>query len=79
MPAKSKAQQQAMAIALHEPSKLYARNQGLAEMSKSDLRDFAETSSKGLPAKKGKGVKGNTFFETKLLSEENCAAMRLRR
>jgi len=74
MPAKSKSQQAAMAIALHEPSKLYARNRGLAEMSKEDLRDFAETKRKGLPEKKG--VKGNTHYESKLINEENCALLR---
>jgi hypothetical protein len=54
MPAKSKAQQQVMAIALHSPSKLYAKNKGLAKMSKSDLKEFAETKRKGLPEKKKK-------------------------
>ncbi len=48
MPAVSKAQQQAMAIAEHAPEKLYARNKGLKEMSKSQLYDFASTSRKGL-------------------------------
>lgn len=54
MPSKSKKQQQATAIALHRPEKLYKRNRGLAKMSKGDLRDFAETKHKGLPEKKGK-------------------------
>lgn len=49
MPAKSKAHQQAAAIALHEPSKLYARNKGLLKMGKKKLRHYAETSRKGLP------------------------------
>ena len=48
MPAKSKAQQQVMAIALHSPSKLFKRNIGLRKMSKEDLRDFAKTKRKGL-------------------------------
>ena len=48
MPAKSKAQQQVMAIALHSPSKLYKRNTGLTKMSKGDLRGFAKTKRKGL-------------------------------
>lgn len=51
MPAKSKAQQKAMAIALHHPSQLYARNRGLAQMAPSSLREFAETARKGLPAR----------------------------
>lgn len=48
MPAKSKAQQQAMAIAEHEPGKLYGRNKGLLKMSHSQLHDFASTPTKGL-------------------------------
>lgn len=52
MPAVSKNQQIAMAIAEHEPGKLYARNAGLKQMSKSDLHDFASTPRKGLPKRK---------------------------
>jgi len=51
MPAKSKAQQEAMAIAEHEPEKLSAKNKGLLKMSKSKLSEFASTSRKNLPAK----------------------------
>jgi hypothetical protein len=51
MPAKSRAQQQAMAIAEHEPGKLYSKNKGLLKMSHSQLHDFASTKRKGLPAK----------------------------
>ena len=50
MPAKSRAQQQAMAIAEHNPSKLYDKNKGLLSMSKPQLHDFAATPSKSLPA-----------------------------
>lgn len=53
MPSVSRKQQQAMAIAEHEPDKLYARNAGLKKMSHAQLHDFAST--KGLP----KGVKVN--------------------
>jgi hypothetical protein len=49
MPARSKAQQEAMAIAEHDPSKLYARNSGLLKMSQQQLHDFAATKEKGLP------------------------------
>jgi hypothetical protein len=52
MPAKSKKQRIAMAIAEHAPDKLYARNKGMKKMSKGQLHDFASTSEKGLPAKK---------------------------
>jgi len=54
MPARSKAQQMAMAIAEHEPGKLYARNQGLLQMSHSQLHDFAATPRKNLPQHAGK-------------------------
>ncbi len=51
MPAKSKAQQAVMAIAEHQPSKLYKRNRGLLQMSKKQLHDYASTPRKGLPRK----------------------------
>lgn len=54
MPAKSAAQRIAMAIAEHNPGKLYKRNKGLAKMKKSDLHEFASTSEKGLPRKVAK-------------------------
>jgi hypothetical protein len=53
MPAKSKAQQEAMAIAEHNPSKLKPRNRGLLGMSHQQLHDFAATPRKGLPKRKG--------------------------
>ncbi len=40
-----------MAIAEHDPDKLYARNKGAASMSHSQLHDFASTPSAGLPEK----------------------------
>jgi hypothetical protein len=52
MPAKSKAQRIATAIAEHEPEKLYARNKGLADMTHKQLHDFASTKEKGLPEHK---------------------------
>jgi hypothetical protein len=52
MPAVSKKQRIAMAIAEHNPKKLYKRNKGLAKMTKGQLHDFATTSEKGLPIKK---------------------------
>jgi hypothetical protein len=54
MPAVSRAQQQAMAIAEHSPDKLYAKNKGLLKMSNSQLHDFAATKRKGLPQYAGK-------------------------
>jgi hypothetical protein len=50
MPAKSVAQRRVMAIAEHNPGSLYKRNRGLLKMSKENLRDFAETKEKDLPA-----------------------------
>lgn len=52
MPAVSKAQQAAMAIAEHEPEKLYARNKGLKKMTHQQLHEFASTSTKHLPSYK---------------------------
>ena len=57
MPAFSKAQRTAIAIAEHHPEKLYARNKGLLGMKKSDMHDFASTSEKSLP----QHVKGSDY------------------
>jgi len=53
MPSVSKKQQEAMAIAEHDPSKLYKRNRGLLRMSHKALHDFAATPRAGLPTRKG--------------------------
>ncbi len=52
MPSVSQNQQEAMAIALHNPGKLDKKNRGLLGMSKSQLHDFASTPRKGLPKRK---------------------------
>ena len=52
MPAKSKAQQALMAIALHQPGKLKKKNRGLLKMSAEQLKEFASTPTKKLPSKK---------------------------
>ena len=52
MPAVSKAQQAVMALAKHNPDKLYARNKGVLKMSDKQLSDFAGTSTKKLPKHK---------------------------
>ncbi len=49
MPSTSRAQQQAMAIAEHNPGELYGRNRGMLDMTHNQLHDFAATSTKGLP------------------------------
>lgn len=54
MPAKSAAQQIAMAIAEHNPSKLYKRNKGLLKMTHTQLHDFASTKRGGLPKRANK-------------------------
>jgi len=53
MPAVSKAQRLAAAIAEHHPENLYARNRGLLSMSKHELHKYAATKEKDLPKKKG--------------------------
>ena len=52
MPAKSKVQRMAMAIAEHSPGKLYKRNIGLLDMSRKQLHEFASVSEKRLPKRK---------------------------
>lgn len=49
MPAESKAQRQAMAIAEHHPGELYARNKAMLGMTQQQLHDFAATKEKKLP------------------------------
>jgi hypothetical protein len=41
-----------MAIAEHEPEKLYARNKAMLKMTPEQLHDFAATKQKGLPKRK---------------------------
>ena len=57
MPAKSKKQRRAMAIAKHKPSKLYKRNKAMLKMSKAELHKYAKTKEKGLPHKKKKKIR----------------------
>ena len=57
MPAVSKAQQIAMAIAEHNPSKLKKKNRGLLKMSHQQLHDFAATPRTGLPERMAKVVR----------------------
>ena len=49
MPAVSPDQRTAMAIAEHEPDKLYERNKSMLKMSKGQLHDFASTKGLGSP------------------------------
>lgn len=52
MPATSRNQRIAAAIALHHPDKLNAANRGMLRMDKGDLHDFAVTKTAGLAKKK---------------------------
>lgn len=61
MPAKSKAQRQAMAIAKHHPEQLYDRNKGLRKMSAAQLHDFASTEETKLPAHVPHRRSGNRY------------------
>ena len=47
MPAVSPKQRIAMAIAEHQPDKLYDRNKGMLQMSQGQLHDFAPTKGLG--------------------------------
>ncbi len=49
MPAKSRAEQQLMAIAEHHPSEVSAKNRGVLKMSHRQLHDFAVGSEAGKP------------------------------
>ena len=49
MPAVSRAQRIAMAIAEHHPEELSEKNAGLKKMSHKQLHEFADTSEKDLP------------------------------
>jgi hypothetical protein len=49
MPATSKKQQAVMAIAEHNPKKLYKKNRGVLKMGKKKLHDFSSTPTRTLP------------------------------
>src|SRR5262245_62151449 len=49
MPAVSRNQRIAAAIAAHHPEQLYARNKGFAKLTLRQLHEFAATHTKGLP------------------------------
>jgi hypothetical protein len=63
MPAESKAQRIAMAIAEHHPEELYERNKGLKKMTHKQLHEFASTPEKGLPEKVKKMHEGGVVPE----------------
>lgn len=47
MPAKTEKQRKMMAIAEHQPEKLYKRNRGVLKMSHKQLHEFASKKDKG--------------------------------
>lgn len=49
MPAVSQKQRMMMAIAEHQPKKLYKRNKSVLKMSKKQLSDYASTPTSTLP------------------------------
>ena len=49
MPARSRNQQIAIAIAEHNPEKLYKRNRGMLGMTHKQMHEFASTPRSGLP------------------------------
>ena len=57
MPAVSKAQRKAAAIAEHHPEQLHAANRGLLMMNLSDLAKLAGTRERGLPVRAKKRKK----------------------
>lgn len=54
MPAVSKAERRATAIAEHHPEKLYKRNRALLQMTHQQLHEFADTKESKLPQRKKK-------------------------
>jgi hypothetical protein len=56
MPAVSKKQRDAIAIAEHHPEKLYKRNRSLLKMSKEQLHEYAEAKGMGKKKKRRKDV-----------------------
>jgi hypothetical protein len=56
VPAVSKKQRRAMAIAEHHPEELSEKNSSLLGMSHGQLHDFASTPEKGLPERKEPGA-----------------------
>jgi len=55
MPAVSKAQRRAMAVAKYHPGKLYARNRGLLRLKKEGkLNEYITTREKHLPQKRAR-------------------------
>jgi len=45
-------------MAAHSPGMVSKKNKGVLEMSPQQMHDFAATPEKGLPKKKGHGMKG---------------------
>jgi len=65
MPAKSKKQQQLMAIAEHSPEKVSAKNKGVLKMTHTQQHDYAATDTAGLPVQVKKETKKTTVVKHK--------------
>lgn len=63
MPSTSKAQQSVMAMAEHNPKKLFPANRGVLKMSHDQLHDFASTPTRSLPAHSSGKKKKKLFQE----------------
>lgn len=50
MPSQTEKQRRMMAIAEHEPQKLYKRNRGVLSMTKKQLHEFASSTKSSPPA-----------------------------
>ena len=62
MPAKTRKQQQLMAIAEHHPEEVYAKNRGVLNMTHQQLHDFAATKNAPKKLKKsGHSGTGHTY------------------
>jgi hypothetical protein len=68
MPAISKKQRRAMAIAEHHPEQLFAKNKGLLQMSKGQLHDYASTPEKSLPVRKRPSARAKSKLHKRLTS-----------
>lgn len=76
MPATSEKMRVAAAIAEHDPEKLYARNKGMAKMSKAQLHDFAKKRKTGSKGDMDHDVScpgiGKSKMSTKHMGEHLC-------
>jgi hypothetical protein len=75
MPSDSQDQQRAMAIAEHNPKKLFARNKSMLKLSHKQLHDFASTPRKGLPKHSPSETKAGRVLAGKSKPPKNMGAL----